>query len=93
MQTEKFAISVEGFEIVNHTLTLGYAAMGAALLFFILTKNNSLPKYRMSSVISVVVMVSAFLLLYTQKLSWSNAYAFVGDKYALRSGEDLFTNR
>ena len=92
MQTEKYSISVEGFEIVNHILTLGYAAMAAALLFFILTKNSSLPKFRMSSVISVVVMVSAFLLLYTQKVSWSNAYAFVGDKYALKSGEDLFTN-
>jgi len=92
MQTEKYSISVEGFEIVNHILTLGYAAMAAALLFFILTKNNSLPKFRMSSVISVVVMVSAFLLLYTQKVSWSNAYAFVGDKYALKPGEDLFTN-
>ena len=92
MQTEIYSISVEGFEIVNHILTLGYASMAAAPLFFILTKNNSLPKYRMSSIISVVVMTSAFLLLYTQKVSWSNAYAFLGDKYTIKSGEDLFTN-
>jgi bacteriorhodopsin len=92
MQIEAFNISVEGFEIVNHILTLGYASMAAALLFFILTKNNSLPKYRMSSVISVVVMVSAFLLLFIQKESWSNAYAFNGTVYTVKEGADLFTN-
>ena len=59
MQPELFAISVEGFEIVSHILTLGYASMAAALFYFIMTKNDSLPKYRMSSVISVVVMGSA----------------------------------
>jgi bacteriorhodopsin len=92
MQTELFTISVEGFEIVSHILTLGYASMAAAMLFFILTKNDSLPKFRMSSVISVVVMVSALLLLYTQKMSWVNAYAFTGEAYALKQGADLFTN-
>lgn len=92
MNIEMFRISVEGFEIVNHILTLGYASMAAALLFFVLTKNNSLPKYRMSSVISVVVMVSAFLLLFIQKQSWTNAYAFTGTVYALKEGSDLFTN-
>ena len=69
MKVENFAISVEAYEIVNHILTLGYASMAAAPLFFILTKNNCLPKYRMASVISVVVMTSALWLLYTQKLS------------------------
>ena len=92
MQPEIFAISVEGFEIVSHILTLGYAAMAAALFYFIMTKNDSLPKYRMSSVISVVVMVSAFLLLYTQKVSWMNAYTFTGDTYNLNPGAALFTN-
>jgi bacteriorhodopsin len=92
MNPENLTISVEGFEIVNHILTLGYASMAAALLFFIMTKNSSLPKYRMSSIISVVVMTSAFLLLYTQKVSWSAAYAFTGNGYMLKSGADLFTN-
>jgi hypothetical protein len=66
MSTEAFAISVEAYEIVTHILTPGYAAMGAALLFFVLTKNHSMPKYQMSSVVSVVVMVSALLLLYVR---------------------------
>lgn len=92
MKIEDFTISVEGFEVVNHILTLGYASMAAALLFFILTKNSTLPKYRMSSIISVVVMTSAFLLLYTQKISWSAAYVFTGSGYNLNTGADLFTN-
>ena len=92
MQPEMFTISVEAFEIVSHILTLGYASMAAAMLFFILTKNDSLPQFRMSSVISVVVMVSALLLLYTQKMSWVNAYAFDGQAYSLKAGADLFTN-
>ena len=29
MNTELFTVSVEGFEIVNHILTLGYASMAA----------------------------------------------------------------
>jgi bacteriorhodopsin len=66
--------------------------MAAALLFFILTKNNCLPKYRMSSVLSVVVMTSAFLLLYIQKVSWTNAYSFSGEAYTVKAGADLFTN-
>ncbi|MDJ0624355.1 MAG: bacteriorhodopsin [Desulfocapsaceae bacterium] len=92
MEADIFTISVEGFEIVNHILTLGYATMAAALLFFILTKNNCLPKYRMSSVLSVVVMTSALLLLYTQKISWTDAYAFTGEAYSIKPGADLFTN-
>ena len=62
MNPETISISVEGFEIVSHILTLGYATMAAALCYFVLTKNDVLPKYRMSSVISGVVMVSALLL-------------------------------
>jgi len=92
MNTEMFTISVEAFEVVQHILTLGYAAMAAALLYFVLTKNTNMPKYRMSSVLSVVVMVSAALLLFAQQQSWSNAYTFTGTAYALRDGSELFTN-
>ena len=92
MNADVFSISVEAYEVVLHVLTLGYATMAAALFYFVLTKNESLPKYRPSSVISVVVMVSAFLLLYTQKQAWASAYAFDGAVYTLREGADLFTN-
>ncbi len=87
-----FTVSIEAFEVVQHILTVGYAAMAAALLYFVLTKNQNMPKYRTSTVLSVVVMVSAFLLLLAQQQSWTNAYEFTGSAYALREGEQLFTN-
>jgi len=64
------------FEVVSHFLTLGYAAMASALLFFVLTIKTNKPKYRMSSVLSVVVMVSAFLLLLTQQANWLAAFEY-----------------
>jgi bacteriorhodopsin len=87
-------ITIEVFEIVSHVLTLGFAAMGAALLYFILTKNDNSPKYRPSSVLSVVVMVSAFLLLFLQYLSWNDAYVLEasGAAYVLAEETRLFTN-
>lgn len=92
MNTEMFTVSIEAFEVVQHILTVGYAAMAAALLYFVLTKNQNMPKYRMSTVLSVVVMVSAFLLLLAQQQSWTNGYEFTGSAYALKEGAPLFTN-
>ncbi|MCA1754694.1 MAG: hypothetical protein LC641_08365 [Spirochaeta sp.] len=94
MDLSQFTLSIEAFEVVGHVLTLGYAVMAASLLYFILTKNSNMPKYRMSSVLSVVVMVSALLLLYTQKQSWTAAYTFdaMAGTYVIREGAELFTN-
>lgn len=71
-----FSYSPVAYQIVGHVLTLGYAVMLAALLYFVLTIRSVAPRYRPSSVLSVVVMVSAFLLLYAQRLSWSEAFAY-----------------
>jgi len=57
-------------------LTLGFAVMIAGLLYFVLTIRTVAPKYRMSSVLSGVVMVSAFLILFFQQQSWENAFAW-----------------
>jgi bacteriorhodopsin len=89
---DMFTVSVEAFEVVSHILTLGYAAMAASIFYFILTKNENMPKYRMSSVLSVVVMTSALLLLFAQKQAWTAAYAFNGTAYVLRDGAELFSN-
>jgi len=72
----QFAYSPMAYEMVAHVLTLGYAVMLAALAYFILTIRSVAPRYRISSVLSVVVMVSAFLLLYAQKASWTDAFTF-----------------
>ncbi len=64
------------FDMVSHVLTLGFAVMLAALLYFVLTIRTVAPRYRISSVLSVVVMVSAFLILLAQAQSWQNAFTY-----------------
>lgn len=83
-----------GYQIVAHVLTLGYAVMLAALFYFILTIKSVAPKYRISSVLSVVVMVSAFLLLYAQANNWTSSFVFDQERgmYFLGAGADLFNN-
>ncbi len=87
-------LSEMGYQMVAHVLTLGYAVMLASLFYFILTMKTVSPKYRISSVLSVVVMVSAFLLLYAQAQNWTNSFVFDGEKgrYFLGDDADLFNN-
>ncbi len=87
-------LSEMAYQMVAHVLTLGYAVMLAGLFYFILTIKNVAPKYRVSSVLSVVVMVSAFLLLYAQSQNWTSSFVFNVEKgrYFLGDGADLFNN-
>lgn len=74
-----FVYNALEYDIISHILTLGYAVMLAALLFFILTIRTVAPRYRISSVLSVVVMVSAALILFTQQQSWENGFVFIDE--------------
>ncbi len=82
------------YQMVSHLLTLGYAVMLAGLLYFALTLKTVAPRYRISSVLSVVVMVSAFLLLYVQAQNWITSFSFDLERgrYYLDPGQDLFNN-
>ncbi|RZT00045.1 bacteriorhodopsin [Aquimarina brevivitae] len=82
------------YQMVSHILTLGYAVMLAGLLYFILTLKTVSPKYRMSNILSGVVMVSAFLLLYAQATNWTTSFQFNPEmgKYYLNTDGDLFNN-
>lgn len=82
------------YQMSAHVLTVGYAIMLASLLYFILTIKTVAPKYRTSSVLSVVVMVSAFLLLLVQQQNWVGSLAFDASSatYKLAEGADLFNN-
>ncbi|MFO8029740.1 MAG: bacteriorhodopsin [Cyclonatronaceae bacterium] len=82
------------YQMSAHVLTVGFAIMLAALLYFVLTMKTVAPKYRISSVLSVVVMVSAFLLLMIQQQNWTSAYIFDGEvgRYVLGEGTDQFNN-
>lgn len=89
-----FSYSPMAYEMVSHVLTLGFAVMLAALFYFILTMRTVAPRYRISSVLSVVVMVSAFLILYFQQTSWTNAFQFnsVTGLYERAAQADGFSN-
>ena len=89
-----FTYSPMGFQMVSHVLTLGYAVMGAALLYFVLTVKQVAPRYRASNYLSVVVMVSAFLLLFEQQRNWVAAFAWdpATAQYIRVATEANFTN-
>ena len=89
-----FSYTPMAYDIVSHTLTLGFAVMLAALFYFVLTIRTVAPRYRISSVLSVVVMVSAFLILFFQQQSWANAFAFNPDTglYERAAGAAAFSN-
>jgi bacteriorhodopsin len=65
------------FDLISTVLTIGYAAHFAGLAYFILTRRNVAPRYRSMTTMSVVVMLSAALLLL--RLDWSLGQAFVFD--------------
>ena len=88
-----FMFTIMQYDIVAHTLTLGFAVMLAALFYFAMTMNQVLPKYRISSVLSIVVMVSAFLILYAQANSWINNFYFdPALNMYVKNPDTLFTN-
>ncbi|MCU0548212.1 MAG: bacteriorhodopsin-like [Leptolyngbya sp. Prado105] len=64
-------------DIISHVLTLGYAAQAAGFVYFVLSSNNIAPRYRLSSTLSAVVMVSAFLELFQLFQNWNNAFSYV----------------
>lgn len=65
------------YQLVSHILVLGFGAMMAGLVYFILTSRSLMPKYRISSYLGCVVMVSAGLILWTQYKSWDQAFVYV----------------
>ena len=87
-------ISEMAYQMTAHLLTLGYAVMLAGLFYFILTMKKVAPKYRMSNILSVVVMVSAFLLLFAQANNWTSSFVLDQDsgRYFVGQGEDFFNN-
>jgi bacteriorhodopsin len=75
---------------VAHILVLGFAAQAAGLVYFLSTVRDLAPRYRIASVLGSIVMVSAFLLLLAQSLSWQNAFVFQNGVFV--AGESLFSN-
>lgn len=78
------------WQLVAHILVLGFAAQAAGLVYFLTTMKDLSPKYRIASVLGSIVMVSAFLLLLAQSMSWQNTFVLQNDVFV--RGDGLFSN-
>jgi len=80
------------WESISHVLTLGFAVFAAALVYFLVTIRYVQPRFRLSTILSAVVMVSAMLILFRQSLDWDTAFrATEAGEYARKDGQ-LFSN-
>lgn len=78
------------YAIVSNVLTLGFTAQAAGLVYFLATLKNVSPHYRLASVLSAVVMVSAFLQLFWLQQNWRDAFVFIDGLWRLST--DVFSN-
>jgi bacteriorhodopsin len=79
--TEALTLTEWQFDIVYNSFSLTIAAMGAALLFFILMRNQVARSHQTAiNITSVVVLIALYhyLRIFT---SWSDAFTFVDGSY------------
>ena len=86
----EFTYSATQVEIVLGVFSLTAAVFAAVLVYSLATAKSISPRYRLTSFLTGVVMVSATLELGFLALRWSSAFSWTGAEYAL-SG-DLFSN-
>jgi bacteriorhodopsin len=62
------------FYMVSHFLTFGYATMACGLLYFGFTAFMMKPQNRLGNILSMVVMISAYLILKEQSDGWLGSF-------------------
>ncbi len=87
-----FDYSVIEWEAVSHVLTLGVGVFAAAFVYFIVTAKYVQPKYRLSNILSAVVMVSAAIILLRQSIDWDTTFAAGANGMYTRSEGQYFSN-
>lgn len=81
------------YELVRHLLQLTVASFAAGFVYFLATANQIEPRYRLSSTISAVVMVSAVLEIGQLALVWSTGFTHSAGYGTWRPAEgELFSN-
>ncbi|MCL7459494.1 bacteriorhodopsin-like [Micromonospora sp. MSM11] len=85
-----FGYNVIQYTLVSHVLTLGFAVMAAGLVYFLATRGSAAPRYQLASVLSAVVMVSAFFELWVLSERWRQAFTWNGTAYV--QSDVLFSN-
>ena len=83
--------SATQFEIVLGVFTLTAAVFAAVLVYSLATSGSIAPRYRLTSYLTGVVMVSAVIELGLLALRWNSAFAWNGSSFEL-VGDDLFSN-
>lgn len=88
-----FTYSVTQWSAVSHVLTLGVGIFAAALVYFLATIKMVAPRYRLSNVLSGVVMISAMIILLRQSMAWDFSFVLDGEsgEYLRRDGQ-AFSN-
>jgi bacteriorhodopsin len=85
-----FNYSMIEYQIVAQVLVLGFAAMAAGFVYFMATYRNVAPRFQVASILGAIVMVSAFLLLLAQSMSWQNTFVLENETFV--RGEGIFSN-
>ena len=66
------------YEVIRHLFGLTAAVFAASLAYFAFTARTVVPRFRATSAISAVVMVSATLEIFVLWMLWNNAFAYDG---------------
>ncbi|MEO1060630.1 MAG: bacteriorhodopsin [Actinomycetota bacterium] len=85
-----FSYSPTQYEIVFGVFTLTAAVFAACLVYSLVTAGSIAPRYRLTSYLTGVVMVSAFFELGWLALRWDSVFSFDGSAYVV--GDELFSN-
>jgi bacteriorhodopsin len=67
------------YDVIRHAFAFSVAVFLAGLVYFAMTASQTSPRYRLASVISAVVMVSAALELGQLWMLWNESFEFNGD--------------
>lgn len=73
------SLTIEQYQIIYNVLSFSIATMGAATLFFWLSRSQVAPQYRSALVISGLVTAIAAYHYYRMSNSWSEAFILDGD--------------
>ncbi len=85
-----FSYSATQYEIILSVFTLTAAVFAAVLVYSLATARFISPRYRLTSYLTGVVMVSAVIELGLLAMRWSSAFSWDGSLYVLAG--DLFSN-
>ena len=82
----ELTLSEGQYNLVYNSFSFVIAAMGAALIFFLLIRNRVAPRHRMALTLSTLVVAIALYHYMRIFNSWSDAFSFVGGEY-VQDGE------